>query len=754
VSDGECVLTSNAESQLGYLLFDSVDSTPTLFNAQWDYRVFDGSGADGISFNYGPMTYADGGEWGMVGAVLTVSLIEYQGERVELRYNGDIIRTTAFDLTGDEYRRVVVNLSLSGIVTVSVGEAVVISTSSLADTDYSSQDKTGWRFGFAGRTGAFTNKHSIRNLVISRVDYATLSPTLSQAPSMSHSPSLNPSISQSQHCFEDSTGDEFRDGELFKAVDDYIGQAKWRSGELYKAVDAYISQDCATNPNCEVRVNYGDIGSWCTSKITNMYGLFYEAFSFNEPLDGWDLSSVTNTSAMFYRAYKFNNPLNGWIINNVTDMSFMFFSAIKFNQELNAWNTGNVVSMKSTFNGALQFNQPINGWNVSSVFDMELMFADSEFIYDTAFHLFNQELNAWNVSSVTNMNGMFAGLNHFNQLLNAWEVSQVTDMVGMFSRAPNFNQPIDQWTVDKVTDMSFMFQKASKFNQNLNGWNISSVTNMFAMFHRARDFNQALNRWNVGNVTSMESMFDGAKDFNQPLNAWDVGKVNNMLWMFYDASSFNQSLNGWDVSKVTIMCNSSDGWSYGMFDRATSFNQDLDAWNVSRVTNMGSMFAYASSFNQELNAWNVSQVTDVQYMFSNASIFNQELNAWDVSSMTNMSFMFRRASSFNQDLCPWGDISSFPYDTVDGMFSNSGCTNKDSPNNNTRGPFCASDCNVSKSSSVSQLYSKVTVRVIKQHIVNENRQLSAKQIVDPKKRGVCTCDDNNRCKAGDRSRSC
>jgi hypothetical protein len=196
VSNGECVLTSNAESQSGYLLFDSVDSTPTLFNAQWDYRVFDGSGADGISFNYGPMTSADGGEWGMVRAVLTVSLIEYQGERVELRYNGNIINSTAFTLTGNMYRRVVVNIDSVNFVTVSVGGSNVISTS-LANTDYSLRDKTGWRFGFAGRTGSFTNKHSIKNLVISRVDYGTLSPTVSQAPSMSHSPSLNPSISQS-----------------------------------------------------------------------------------------------------------------------------------------------------------------------------------------------------------------------------------------------------------------------------------------------------------------------------------------------------------------------------------------------------------------------------------------------------------------------------------------------------------------------------------------------------------------------------
>jgi len=167
VSNGECVLTSNARSQLGYLLFDSVALTPTPFNAQWDYRVFDGSGADGTSFNYGPMTTVGGDEKGMVEAALTVSFIEFQGERVELRYNGNIINSTAFTLTGNMYRRVVVNIDSVNFVTVSVGGSNVISTS-LANTDYSLRDKTGWRFGFAGRTGSATNKHSIKNLVISR----------------------------------------------------------------------------------------------------------------------------------------------------------------------------------------------------------------------------------------------------------------------------------------------------------------------------------------------------------------------------------------------------------------------------------------------------------------------------------------------------------------------------------------------------------------------------------------------------------
>ena len=166
VSNGECVLTPNAQGKQGYLLISTLASLSTSFTAQWDYRVFDGNGADGISFNYGPMTSAGGDEKGMVGAFLTVSFIEFewQGQRVELKYDGTLIQTSAFTLTGSAYRHVVVNVDSSFSVFVSIGGINAIST--VLPSTYLS-DKANWKFGFAGRTGLLTNKHSIKNLTIS-----------------------------------------------------------------------------------------------------------------------------------------------------------------------------------------------------------------------------------------------------------------------------------------------------------------------------------------------------------------------------------------------------------------------------------------------------------------------------------------------------------------------------------------------------------------------------------------------------------
>ena len=44
----------------------------------------------------------------------------------------------------------------------------------------------------------------------------------------------------------------------------------------------------------------------------------------------------------------------------------MFWDAHSFNQPLNNWNVSKVVYMSEMFNGASSFNQPLNNWNVSN----------------------------------------------------------------------------------------------------------------------------------------------------------------------------------------------------------------------------------------------------------------------------------------------------------------------------------------------------------------------------------------------------
>jgi len=77
-------------------------------------------------------------------------------------------------------------------------------------------------------------------------------------------------------------------------------------------------------------------------------------------------------------------------------------------------------------------------------------------------------------------------------------------------------------------------------------------------------------------------------------------------------------------------------------------------------------------------------------MFREATSFNQDLSSWNIGSVTDMWDMFDDATAFNQNLCAWGD--KFPYGSADDIFLKSGCTFQDTPREDTKGPFCASDC--------------------------------------------------------------
>ena len=154
--------------------------------------------------------------------------------------------------------------------------------------------------------------------------------------------------------------------------------------------------------------------------------------------------------------------------------------------------------------------------------------------------------------------------------------------------------------------------------------------------------------------------------YGWPMNSWCVGKVTDMSYLFYDMDTFNEDISGWDTSSVT------------MFLLAKSFNGDLSSWNTSSVDDMGDMFGGASSFNSDLSLWNTASVTDMRWMFDGAT-------------------------SFNQNLCAWGD--KFPYDNADYIFAYSGCTYQDDPQEDQKGPFCASDCNGDTPTTASHLRS-------------------------------------------------
>ena len=190
---------------------------------------------------------------------------------------------------------------------------------------------------------------------------------------------------------------------------------------------------------------YTDVARTCTSRITNMSGMFKDAPGFNQPIGHWDTSRVTEMRGMFLGATQFNQPICGWNTSRVTNMYEMFSNAFVFNQHIGGWDTSRVEHMGHMFEGAYAFNQDIGGWDTSRVERMEDMFY---FAIN-----FNRPIGRWNTSNVTNMTMMFAFARGFNQDISGWNVRSVRGMRYMFSGARQFNRNLTMWATKLPRDV-------------------------------------------------------------------------------------------------------------------------------------------------------------------------------------------------------------------------------------------------------------------------------------------------------------
>ncbi|MBK8955965.1 MAG: BspA family leucine-rich repeat surface protein [Saprospiraceae bacterium] len=235
---------------------------------------------------------------------------------------------------------------------------------------------------------------------------------------------------------------------------------------------------------------------WGEIAWASMQGTFANCEYLTVPAtDAPDLSGVNSTANMFYGCYRLTGSgqgsFNNWDVSNVTNMNGMFYECFDFNEAIGNWNVSNVTNMNNMFTRAKAFNQNIANWNVSNVTGMFEMFMQAI--------SFNQNISNWNVSNVSNMGGMFFSALNFNQNIGNWNVGNVTNMAEMFFDATAFNQAIGNWNVSKVTNMTRMFFQAIAFNQNIGNWNVSNVSTMMDMFLYAglstANYDALLNGW-------------------------------------------------------------------------------------------------------------------------------------------------------------------------------------------------------------------------------------------------------------------
>ncbi|WP_157153402.1 BspA family leucine-rich repeat surface protein [Brachyspira murdochii] len=336
------------------------------------------------------------------------------------------------------------------------------------------------------------------------------------------------------------------------------------------------------------------LGDIDTSLITDMSGLFsFEGRKDFSGIENWNTSNVTNMRGMFYNCYSFNEDIQKWNVSNVKDMGHLFYNCINFNQNISEWNVSNVTDMRGMFKGCTNFNHPLNKWDTSKVKDMSLMFRGC---VD-----FNQPLDNWDTSNVISATGMFMNCRNFNQNINNWNVSKLEYANNMFEECWNFNQPLDKWNTSSVISTASMFKHCINFNQNINNWNVSKLEYANSMFEDCYSFNQPLDKWDTSNLKYISNMFKFCYEFNQPLNTWNTSQIIEMDYVFDKAKKFNQPLYKWDTSNVVSMqC---------LFYDAESFNQTLGTWKVNKVENMiGMLFRSGFQYYDSLENWNIESL--------------------------------------------------------------------------------------------------------------------------------------------------
>lgn len=171
VTSGYLQLTPNTGSQTGGAIFtNTTNMNASVFRSEFDFRVWDGGGADGFSFNYADMSGspANNGEGGF-GNGLSVCFITYSGAGgpfVQIKYAGVVVGSNVGVTIRDaSFRKCVLTVNTSNQLSLSIGGVAVITNRALPAA-FQSTDKTNWRFSFGGRTGGVTDSHQIDNLVI------------------------------------------------------------------------------------------------------------------------------------------------------------------------------------------------------------------------------------------------------------------------------------------------------------------------------------------------------------------------------------------------------------------------------------------------------------------------------------------------------------------------------------------------------------------------------------------------------------
>ena len=407
-----------------------------------------------------------------------------------------------------------------------------------------------------------------------------------------------------------------------------------------------------------------DLGILDTSKVTNMYRMFYVC----EELTSLDVSkfntgNVTNMKQMFLNCSKITNlDVANFDTSKVTDMSYMFAGCKKLTDlNVSAFNTSKVTDMLYMFQACSGLTSlDLRSFDTSKVINMSIMFAGCS-------SLTSLDVGSFDTSNVIKMTQMFNGCSSLTNLnLSNFNTSNVVDMEKMFSGCPclisldvgNFNTAkitkmwsmfygcrsltsldLSSFDTSNVTSIAYMFYNCSSLTSlDISNFDTANVADMSQMFYNCSGLTSLdISNLDTSNVVNMGKMFLGCSSLiSLDLNNFNTSKVTDMSYMFYNCTNLTGlNLSNFNTAKVTSM--------YSMFENCSSLTSlNLRNFDTSNIVDMSSMFAKCSSLTSlDVSNFNTSNVTTMSSMFYGCGLVKSlDFSNFNTSKVTNMSYMF------------------------------------------------------------------------------------------------------------------
>lgn len=191
ITGGYLQLTPATGSQTGgFVIQNTPQANINPFAVTFDYRIFDGTGADGMSLSYASNISNDAGpgEEGE-GSGIILKLDTYDNDlgtgtnsQIRINYGGNLVWNNslgAYDLRNTNYRNLRMTVDNNGYLTLTIDGTMIVN--GLLLPGYAAADKSNWKFKFSGRTGGSNDTHRIDNLLIRYGNEPTLVVTPSAA---------------------------------------------------------------------------------------------------------------------------------------------------------------------------------------------------------------------------------------------------------------------------------------------------------------------------------------------------------------------------------------------------------------------------------------------------------------------------------------------------------------------------------------------------------------------------------------------